>query len=114
MSERLFSYKDHDFYDEHHNHRSDDLGSDNRGDDEEEDENDFMEFSTDQDTFFFADRLTSNKNIADASSNAADGTLFGAEEGSVAWDAPLTLWTLPEIGSSLISLHSFILTHRFV
>ena len=67
-------------------------------------EEDSMEFSTDQDAFFFADTNHNPPKTTDGSgTSSADGTLFGAEEGSVAWDAPLTLWTLPEIGTFQIN-----------
>ena len=70
-------------------------GDDDEDDDEEEDDN---EFSDEQDDFF-ASSLTGLESGQDGLQQKAADTLFGASSGTITMDAPLTLWTLPEIAS---------------
>jgi NAD(P) transhydrogenase len=66
--------------------------------DDGEEELDGEEFSDEVDDFFtpLSSRLSAlSSNMGDESSD----TLFGASTGTLTMDAPLTLWTLPEIAS---------------
>ena len=73
----------------------DDEEEDDDDDDDEEDDN---EFSDEQDNFF-ASSSTGLENGQDGLQEEAADTLFGASSGTITMDAPLTLWTLPEIAS---------------
>ena len=71
-------------------------------DDEEEDDDDedgdYAEFSDEQDNFFSSSSTGTEGGQDGLQQDAAD-TLFGASSGTITMDAPLTLWTLPEIAS---------------
>ena len=66
----------------------------------ENESDDDVDFETDGDAFF------SSASAAAPSAPSSEGTLFGLATGSVARDAPLTLWTLPEIASVGITLEA--------
>ena len=64
---------------------------------------DFEEFSDERDDFFsHADSGASS--VSEDSHSEAEETLFGAASGAQTMDAPLTLWTLPEIASVGVTL----------
>ena len=71
---------------------------DDDDDDDDDDDIDDMEFSDEQDNFF-ASSSTGLEGGQDGLQQEAADTLFGASSGTITMDAPLTLWTLPEIAS---------------
>jgi NAD(P) transhydrogenase len=74
------------------------FGGSEDDDDDEDDDGDYAEFSDEQDNFFSSSSTGTEGGQDGLQQDAAD-TLFGASSGTITMDAPLTLWTLPEIAS---------------
>ena len=85
VSENLFG-RDDDYYD-------DDIDCNEKNKEEEE------EFSDEVDEFFSNSGGNSDSTGVGLQGVDSDDTLFGAVTGAQTIDAPLTLWTLPEIAS---------------
>ena len=66
-------------------------------DDEDYKDVDLDEFSDEKDDFFSSSSVSDS--VATGLQHDAVDTLFGASSGAITMDAPLTLWTLPEIAS---------------